>query len=329
MLEDLAGRATLLLIGGILAGTAVGMAAARWWRGPGSAARGTALGLAVFALAMSVVSADFLALSRAQSRWLSVPGVLLGFDAVKLRESRGGRKLVGRGPAVEFDAPDGTRHSLRGLAGSQSQRTPGDTVPVRVDPAHPERAVIDDFQHRHAALWLFGTFAGLAWLVALHAAMLSREGGASPDTWRAEAEAARAAAAGGRRRKNRAKPAAQLTPAIQTTQAARANTATMPSSPGASDGPAAPGGRPAHETMHRAGLIGFAAAIGGIFVTAEFLPLGQAMAVGLGGIAGAMACLGLSALLKPGARWPGVVFGAAAAVAAPRSGAAGLWQLTS
>ena len=79
--------------------------------------------------------------------------------------------------------------------------------------------------------------------------------------------------------------------------------------------------------MLRARLITFVGAIGGVFVTAEFLPLGQAMAVGLGGIASAMACSGVAALLAPGARWSSVVFGAAAAVAAPGLAAAWIWQL--
>lgn len=168
MPDELAGRATLLLLGGIVAAAALGPGVAWLWRltHPRSSGvrPGLVAGLAVFVLAMGLVTADLSALAHTQQRWLQLPGLLLGHEAVKLRESRGGRKLIGRGPVVEFDLPDGSRHAFRGLAGSLAQRAAGDTVPVRVDPADPARAIVDDFQHRFAALWLFASFGGVALL---------------------------------------------------------------------------------------------------------------------------------------------------------------------
>ncbi len=168
MPDELAGRANLLLLGGIVAAAALGPGVAWLWRQlhPRSSGLrpGLVAGLGVFVLAMGLVTADLAALAHRQQRWLQLPGLLLGHETVKLRESRGGRKLFGRGPVVEFDLPDGSRHAFRGLAGSLAQRAAGDTVPVRVDPADPARAIVDDFQHRFAALWLFASFGGVALL---------------------------------------------------------------------------------------------------------------------------------------------------------------------
>lgn len=171
MPDELATRATLLLMGGIVAGLVLAPLVAALWRlatgRPSGKTAGAAAGYAAFAVAMTVVSTDLGRLAHEQQRWLQVPGLLLDFEAVKLRESRGGRKLVGRGAVIEFELPDGTRHEFLGLSGSQTDETPGATVPLRVDPARPARAVIDDFQTRFGALWLFATLAAVAWLMVL------------------------------------------------------------------------------------------------------------------------------------------------------------------
>jgi hypothetical protein len=69
-----------------------------------------------------------------------------------------------RGPVVRFTTPDGQTHRVTGLGGSQSQRHPGNAVPVRYPPDDPSAAVIADFQHLWGgvgALVLFGTMPTL------------------------------------------------------------------------------------------------------------------------------------------------------------------------
>lgn len=186
MPDELATRATLLLMGGIVAGLVLAPLVAWLWRlatgRPSGKTAGAVAGLGIFAAAMSVVTADLGRLAHEQQSWLSVPGLLLGFEARKLRESRGGRKLVGRGAVVEFDLPDGTRHAFLGLSGSQTDEEVGAAVPVRVDPARPERAVIDDFQSRFGALWLFATLAGVAWLMVAQTLAAAWADGRPPPT---------------------------------------------------------------------------------------------------------------------------------------------------
>lgn len=173
MPDDAATLGTLMLTVGLLAAGALAWLSSLLARGVGGLADGTVVGiplaLAVWGAGMLWVVKDFAVFAWDTRQMVAVDGVLLGFDAVKLRESRSGRRLTGRGPVVAFMLPDGREHELVGLSGSQARLQPGDRVPLRVDPAEPGRAVIDDFQHRLAALWFFGTLA----LVALGLAVLS------------------------------------------------------------------------------------------------------------------------------------------------------------
>lgn len=173
MPDEIATRATLLLMGGIVAGLALAPVAAWIWRwlarANSGASIGIAAGLALFGAGMAWVSSDMAAVVLAREGQITVRGEFQGFESVTLRESpRSGQKLKGAAPLVSFSTPDGRRHQLRGLSGSLKSLETGAAVPVRVDPRDPAGAVIEDFQNMHAALALFALFGVLALLGALH-----------------------------------------------------------------------------------------------------------------------------------------------------------------
>jgi hypothetical protein len=58
-----------------------------------------------------------------------------------------GRTEVTRSPRVAFTADDGSDWLVKGFSGSQSDRAPGEVVPVRYKPHEPGQAVIADFQN--------------------------------------------------------------------------------------------------------------------------------------------------------------------------------------
>jgi hypothetical protein len=173
--EDIATRATLLLMGGPLLGLAVGNLVSWLCRrvqgdAPGPA-WGFPSGLAAFGACLVWVVFDMAGVVLARSEHLVVQGEFLGFETRTLQQaSRQVRRIDGAVPVVRFELPDGSVHELIGLSGSLTDLAPGDRLPVRVDPAKPAEAVIDDFQNAVAALWLFSTLAGLAVLSTLHAA---------------------------------------------------------------------------------------------------------------------------------------------------------------
>ena len=197
MPEDIATRATLLLMGGPLAGLALGTLVSSMLKavkGTGQAGNwGFVAGLAVFGACMAWVVADMAGVVRARSSQQVVQGEFLGLQPRTLQQaSRGSPRVDGAVPVVRFSLHDGSVHEVVGLSGSLTDLQPGDRLPVRVDPARPAEAVIDDFQNGLAALWLFSILAGLTLLGALHAAAQ-----AVLD----ERDARQAAAAGGRRGK--------------------------------------------------------------------------------------------------------------------------------
>lgn len=176
MPEDIATRATLLLMGGPLAGLALGTLVSwilRSAKGVGQAGNwGFVAGLVVFGACMSWVVADMAGVVLARSGQQVVEGEFLGLQPRTLQQaSRGTPRIEGAVPVVRFSLPDGGVHELVGLSGSLTDLQPGDRLPVRVDPARPTEAVIDDFQNGLAALWLFATLAALTLLGALHAAV--------------------------------------------------------------------------------------------------------------------------------------------------------------
>lgn len=173
MPDEIATRATLLLMGGIVAGLTMAPVVAWIWRwlarAKSGASIGIAAGLALFGAGMAWVSVDMAAVVLAREGQVRLRGEFQGFESVTLRESpRSGQKLKGAAPLVGFVLPDGSRHQLRGLSGSLQGLQPGDAVPVRVDPRDPAGAVIEDFQNMHAALALFALFGVLALLGTLH-----------------------------------------------------------------------------------------------------------------------------------------------------------------
>jgi hypothetical protein len=162
MLEDVAGVVTLWWMGGIVAGAALGalagwlwprLAPAAWrhWSAGGVAGFGAAL------LCFGIATGELATVALKQQAWPAATGALVGFQSRTDRAGPGGRGRVRHVlPVVEVDLPDGSRREVLGLGGSLRLRAPGDPVPLRVDPATPGHAVIDDFQNRFAALGVSG-----------------------------------------------------------------------------------------------------------------------------------------------------------------------------
>lgn len=286
MPDEIATRATLLLMGGIVAGLALAPVAAwvwRWLAGAKSGASiGIAAGLALFGAGMARVSFDMAAVVLAREGQVTVRGEFQGFESVTLRESpRSGQKLKGAAPLVSFVLPDGSRHQLSGLSGSLKGLQPGDAVPVRVDPRDPAGAVIEDFQNMHAALALFALFGVLALLGALHHAAQGV----------VDLREERAAAHKGRRRR----------PAQSPSRFAAWR-----------DGSA---GQHWRMSCQRSAIGALVLGVASLFVPGESMDVARAFAVALAAVAVSLLMFGAAAALKPGEarpllRFSGFVIGA-------------------
>jgi hypothetical protein len=295
MPEELATRATLLLIGGIVAGAAATPLAAWLWR---LATRlktgqsfGAAVGLALFSACMVAVVLPMASVVTERRGHAVVQGELLEFVSVTLSGGvRGSRKRTGMAPVVAFHAADGTRHVIRGLAGSLVGTEPGTAVPVALHPQEPARSVIGDFQSLFAALGLFGIFTVLPLLAALHSA----------------AQAVIDLREARRIRQRRPVPAPTAFERWRS-------------------GPSGPHWR---AQFTRGALGTLVLGLGAVFVLAEFTSVGRALAVGMGAVASALAAQGVAAALQPPAR-PLMAFGGWA-IGALGVGlfAAFLWTLT-
>lgn len=306
MPDELATRATLVLMGGIVAGLALGALVAWLWRSLSGARSGgnvgVAAGLALFGAGMAWVAVDMAAVVMARSEQLLVRGTYEGAVLKTLRESaRGGNKLRGEAPQVSFRTPDGVRHEITGLAGSQKGLQPGDAVPVRVDPRNPEGAVIDDFQNGLAALCLFALFAGVALLSAQH----SLAHGVVE--WREQRSEAPH-----RGHKGKAGRARQLPVPPSRFVAWR-------------DGD---GGQRVASVCRRTSVAVLAIGIVSLFLLPETMVAGRIFANGLAAVALSLLGFGAAAALKPGAR-PWLAFSGHAIGAIGLGGfAAILWLLT-
>ena len=64
-------------------------------------------------------------------------------------------------PLVAYKTADGVEHVIKGLGGSQSDRSPGDVVPLLYHPDAPEKAVINDFQNLWGVILAFAIFGGM------------------------------------------------------------------------------------------------------------------------------------------------------------------------
>lgn len=269
MPEEIATRATLLLMGGIVAGLAVAPLAAWLWRlatgAKSGSSFGMAAGLALFGAAMGWVVSDMATVVLARSGQVTVQGTLKGFELVTLRESPRGQKLKSAAPRVSFRTPDGAVHEMLGLGGSLKDLEPGDRVPVRVDPRDPAGAVIADFQNMHGALWLFGTIAVVALLSALHGTAL------------AVVELREARAAAGKRR-----------PPAQASRFAMWRDSTA--------------GQHWQRTVKRIAIATLALGVVAMFVLAESMEVGRAIAITLAAVAVSLLGFGVAAALARGAR---------------------------
>lgn len=300
--DHIATLATLLLIGGILAGTALGFAAswawARAWRMEGGAHMGVAVGLLVFGLAMAWVAREMWAVTQLRSGHIEVQGRLVGFEAEKLRETRSGRKLMTRAPVVRFTLPDGSAHQLVGLGGSLQRREPGSVVPVHVNPQDPASALIGDFQNLYSALGLFVLFGSVALLTALHSALTA---------WI-----------------NLGVPA----PYTQRPRRGPDKRAKGSSASGFQAWRESPGAQRWRTVLRRMAMAAALASVVSIFFTAGVVFVGRAFAITGAGLAAAVGLGGAASLLDPASR-PGLsLFGTLIAVWAVGGFAAWLWLLT-
>ena len=328
MPDETAGRATLLLLGGIFAGAGLGVLVSWLLRRAGNQAASTwtgiATGLAVFAAAMTWVVSDLYGVVRQRSNHVLVQGTLLRFEAVRLSQSMRGRVQVGKAPVIEFTGADGRVHQTRGLGGSLQRREPGSTLNLLLDPQHPESASIADFQNQYAALWLFGSFCALAWLGVFFA--LCRA--AAPprvETWVPRPAAAHVSG-------KRARAAARLVEehAEQAARSARAEQAARVAAlPSAFDTwRSSQSGQHWRKTFARMALATGALSLLGIWVLADAVPLGRAVAIGLAGVTAALTCGAVAGLLKSGAPVGLTLLGHSIGVLAAGSFAGFMWALT-
>ncbi len=133
----------LLFFAGIGLGLAGGFAIGAW--------RGFTWGVAAGCLVIGL-GGTIAAGSMAWQRWQFRTGSAL---------VEGRLVAQSRGPEVLFRAADGSVHRVHGLQGSQSDRQPGDAVPVRYRPDDPARAVIADVQNEWGGVIAFGLFGAL------------------------------------------------------------------------------------------------------------------------------------------------------------------------
>jgi hypothetical protein len=286
----------LVAIGGA-AGLLLGPLAAWLWRRALRLAEASALGMAVgvgvFALGMVLATLPF-----GQAVWPQQPGVaaegrLLGFATVTVQQKKNAPRVTSQAPQVEFSTPDGRRHVVQGLGGSLARHDPDQPVPLRYDPANPQRAQIGDFQNQFGALWLFSTLSGAAVLIALYFAA------AAVQDLR-KARAARAPVRAGQR----------------------------PRPPSAfvrwRDG----SGQRFQRSFQRVGWLSLFAALAAPFLVADDGKVGRALALALAGIAVAITCLAVAAALKRGADAPMLLFGRFIGVATLASFAFGLWVMS-
>ena len=296
MPDEVAGRATLLLLGGILAGVGLGFLVSWLWekaRGPAtSSLAGIAAGLTVFAAAMTWVSLDLYGVVRQRSHHVLVAGTLLSFESVKLSQSMSGRVRRGSAPVVEYTGPDGQVHLARGLGGSLQRREPGTALNVLVDPSNPASAVIADFQNQYAAWALFSGMAGLAWLGTL--LTLCQAAGQPPQPGPGLFAPNLGYATGKRARSALRRHAQQLSRATQAAAAA-------PPPSRFDTWRSAESGQHWQRTFKRIGLATAVLSVLSVWLLADAVHLGRAVAIALAGLATALACGAVAALLRPGA----------------------------
>lgn len=302
MPEEIATRATLLLMGGLVAGFGLMFLADKLWRVASGAADGQhvgmAAGLALFGAAMAWVVFDMASVVLVRGDQVLVRGEFEQQVPTTLRtEPRSGRELTGAAPVVSFRTPDGVRHEITGLSGSLQGLQPGDGVPVRVDPRNPAAAVIDDFQNLYGALWFFGLLAGVSLLAALHWAV------AAVLVWR---EQRTAPVPGGRR--------GPRPPRVAPTRFALWR-----------DGPR---GQQARRRCRHTAVVVMVIGIASLFVMPDSVNVARIFANALAAVAVSLLAFGAAGALKPGVR-PWMVFSGYVIAAFGVGGfAAMLWLLT-
>lgn len=284
----------LVAIGGA-AGLLLGPLAAWLWRRALRLADASALGMAVgvgtFALGMVLATLPFGQAVWQQRGGVAAEGRLLGFATITVQQKKNAPRVTSQAPQVEFSTPDGRKHVVQGLGGSLARHDPGQPVPLRYDPADPQRATIGDFQNQFGALWLFSTLGGAALLIALYFAATAVQD-------------------------------------LRKERAAKAKGGARPRPPSAFERWRKGSGQRLQGSFQRVGWLTFFAALAAPFVVADDGNVGRALALALAGVAVAITCLAVAAALKPGADAAMLLFGRFIGIATMASFAFGLWVMS-
>ncbi|MRR08974.1 DUF3592 domain-containing protein, partial [bacterium] len=171
MNDDLAYRLLLWLLGALfLVGPLVGFLVGR--------VKGLMVGVGVGCLIIGLTGLTA-TVRVGWERWhqlqgsASAEGVLMEFRETVAKDAQG-RTTSSRDPVVRFVAADGTAHELKGLGGSQREKSPGDKVPVRYLPEAPDQALVDDFQNLWGPTSGFAAFGILPTLFGLFFVLVNR-----------------------------------------------------------------------------------------------------------------------------------------------------------
>jgi hypothetical protein len=308
MPDEIATRAHLLLMLGLVAGLALIPVVGWLWRKATGASEGTSAGTAVggglWAGCLLVAAFEIGGWVTSLQQGAVAEGRIEGFEAEKVSIGPSGtvaraRTATSVSPQIVFRTPDGREHRFEALGGSLEGREVGDRVTVRYDPANPASATTVDFQNERGALAFFAWLGGVAALISVWMGW-----GAIGDLRRERAEAA---AAGRRGKAKRA--------AVSATRFAAWR-----------DGPR---GQSWRAPLRRAGLLCIVLALVLPFVLVELqgTHLLDVFGFAFVGVAAALLCFGLAAALERGAASAHVLFGRLIGVAGFGGFALILWAL--
>jgi hypothetical protein len=307
--DEIATRAHLLLMLGLVAGLALIPVVGWLWRLATGASEGlsagTAVGGGLWAACLLVAAAEIGGWVASLRQGALAEGRIAGFVSERVTVGPSGSVAAARtqrsiSPEIVFRTPDGREHRFEALGGSLQGREEGDAVTVRYDPANPASATTVDFQNERGALAFFAWLGGI---VAMTSVWMGW--GALGDLRRE-----RAAAVPGARGKARRAPPAKV-PADRFALWR--------------DGP----GQAWRPPLQRAGLLCLVLALVLPFALLELqgLHLLEVFGFAFLGVAAALACFGLRAALERGAASAHVLFGRLIGVAGFAGFALFVWAL--
>jgi hypothetical protein len=309
MPDEIATRAHLLLMLGLVAGLALIPVVGWLWRlvtgAREGASAGTAVGGGLWAACLLYAAFEIGGWVTSLRQGAQAEGRITGFEARKTAVGPSGTVAQARTatlvvPQIVFRTPDGREHRFDALGGSLEGRKVGDRVTVRYDPANPASATTADFQNERGALAFFAWLGGIVALVAVWMGW-----GAVGDLQRERASPA----PGARGKARRAAVPTQATGGFAVWR----------------DGP----GQAWRPPLRRAGLLCLVLALVLPFVLVELQDahLLEVFGFAFVGIAAALLCFGLAAALERGAASAHVLFGRLIGVAGFGGFAFILWAL--